>query len=117
MPQKFITSLRDALHGIKCAFREEQSFRIQTVTALAVTFLMFYFPLSHIERAVLFLTIFMVLSLEIVNSIFEKTMDIIRPEINSEVGKAKDMMAAAVLTISIGAAIVGLIIFLPYFLS
>ncbi len=114
MSQKLIASLRYAFQGLKCALQEEQSFRVQVVTALAVTFLMFHFPLSSLERAILFLTIFMVLSLEIVNSIFEKTMDIIEPEVDSEVGKVKDMMAAAVLTISIGAAIVGLIIFLPY---
>lgn len=114
MTKKLINSFRYALQGLGCALKEQQSFRIQLMVALAVTFLMFYLPLLSLERAVLFIIIFLVLSLELVNSIFEKTIDILKPEIHPQIRKIKDMMAGVVLVASIGSVIVGLIIFLPY---
>ena len=113
--RKMVLSFRYAFRGLKLAFLEQQSFRFQLVIGVVVIILMFYFPLSFLGRAILFLSIFIVLSLEVVNSIFEKTMDIFEPRINPHVGKVKDMMAAAVLLAAIGSITVGILIFLPYF--
>lgn len=115
--KKFIVSFRHAFQGLYIVFWKEQSFRIQIIIALFVIFLMFYFPLLFLERAVLFLTIFFVLSLEIINSIFEKAVNVFEPAINTRVKKIKDMMAGSVLLASIGAIIVGFLVLWPYFKS
>jgi len=57
----------------------------------------------------------LVLILEIVNTAIEKTLDIIDPNFNPQIGKVKDLAAAAVLLASLGSIAIGLMVFLPYF--
>lgn len=107
-------SFRYALRGLYRVFREEQSFRIQLYSTLFVFILMYAFPLRTIERAMLWIVILSVLVLELVNSIFERFADLLRPRLHHGVEEVKDIMAAAVLVASVGSVIVGLIIFWPY---
>ena len=58
----------------------------------------------------------LVLSLELINSQIERILDILRPDYSEEVRKMKDISAGAVLTASIGAVILAVIIILPYIL-
>ena len=55
----------------------------------------------------------LVISLELVNSAIEATVDIAMPEINEKAKVAKDVAAGAVLVSAIASAIIGLIIFIP----
>ena len=52
--------------------------------------------------------------MELINTIFEKVVDVLRPRIHHYAEVIKDIMAAAVLVSSIGAVIIGVLIFLPY---
>ncbi len=113
--QEFVQSLRYAFSGLKYAFYEEQSFRIQLLTALFVTFLMFYFGITALEKTIILIMVFLVLSLELINTTAEKMLDIVEPEFRPQVRVVKDTMAAGVLVAALGALIIGLIIFLPYF--
>ena len=106
-------SFRNAFKGIKEAF-SEQVFRILFVIAIIVGISLLVFPFDPLERAVLFLVIALVLSLELVNSQIERVLDILRPDYCEEVRKMKDISAGAVLVASIGSVIVGAIIILPY---
>lgn len=90
------------------------SFRIQSLAALAVLAAMFYFPLSSVEKAVLVLAVFLVLVLEIINTIIERYADFISKDADPRVKIIKDLSAAVVLLAAFGAAIAGLIIFLPH---
>lgn len=113
----WIKSVRHALSGLIFALREERNFQIEFVIALLVLAGMAYFPLSLIERTTLILVIFVVLTLELVNTAIEKTMDILKPRVHPYVRVVKDLTAAAVLIASIGAALIGYIIFAPHVLS
>ena len=55
--------------------------------------------------------------MEIVNSAVERVTDILKPRIHSYVKEIKDIMAAAVMLSSIGAVLVGLLIFGPHLLA
>ena len=55
----------------------------------------------------------LVISLELVNSAIETTVDIAMPEINEKAKNAKDIAAGAVLISAISSAIIGLTIFIP----
>ena len=99
-----------ATRGIKNAWRKEPNFRIEALVALLVFGAMLVLPLSNTERAVLVLVITLVLALEIVNSIFERVLDIIHPDFSEEVKKIKDTMAGVVLLASISSVVVGLFI-------
>jgi len=107
-------SFANAAKGLWQVVREEQSFRIQVAFTAIIVVLMLVFPLSALERLILVMVIISVLVLEIINSIFERIVDVYKPRLNPYVRDIKDMMAAAVLIASIGATVIGLMIFVPY---
>ncbi|MDD5043543.1 MAG: diacylglycerol kinase family protein [Patescibacteria group bacterium] len=111
---RFFKSFRYAGRGLRQVFREEQSFRLQILAAILVVILAFYFQIATWQIIVLFLVITLVLVLELINSIFERMVDIIKPGIHEYVRGIKDIMAAAVLLASLAAIIIGLFIFWPY---
>ena len=78
---------------------------------------MFYFPLPSLERAVLILTIILVLSLELINSQIERILDFLQPDHDPKIERIKDLSAAAVLVASLGSIAIALLILLPYFLK
>lgn len=110
----FSRSFRYASEGIFFALRHERNFQIECVAALAVTVLMFLYPLSGTERAVLMLTMAIVLGLEMVNTALERVMDILKPRIHPYARVIKDVMAGAVLLASLLAFVTGVLIFTPY---
>lgn len=116
-PPTLIKSFRYALAGLARAFSEEQNFRIQVAAALVVFLLISVLPVTRLEAAILILVVMAVLVIELMNTIFEAMLDLLKPRLNHYAGLVKDLMAAAVLLSSIGALLVGLIIFLPYLIG
>ncbi len=115
--RKLSFSFKKAFKGFKAAIREEQTFRIQTIAGILVLFLMFWFPLTALERAVLVLIIILVLGLELINSQIERILDFLQPNHDPKIERIKDLSASAVLIVSLGSIIIGLLILLPYFLA
>ncbi len=113
--KKLIVSFKFAFSGIRVIFLEEQPFRIMFFVAVLVTAAMFYFNLSLTQKAVLFLTIVLVLILELINSVIEKFLDFYHPERDPRIKRIKDVLAGLVLISCFGAAIIGILIFWPYF--
>lgn len=107
-------SFSHAWQGLLIAFKEEQSFRYQIVGALIVAILIFIFPLDRWERALLVLCIGGVLVLELLNSIIERFVDIVKPRVHEYARIVKDLSAAAVLVMAITAVILAIIIFWPH---
>lgn len=110
-------SLRYAFKGFRFVFTHEQNFRIQIFVALLVLIAMVYFRVTGIHAVMLIFSIVSVLVLEVVNSVFEHLIDLLKPRLHYVVGEIKNMMAAAVLLASVSAVIVGTIIFWPYLLG
>lgn len=110
----FLRSFVFALRGILMVWHEERSFQVQVVGAIAVTVLMFLFQLKPWEYIIISIMMALVLILEIMNTVVERFVDMVKPRMHSYVGAIKDMMAGAVLIMSVTAAIVGGIIFFPH---
>ncbi len=108
-------SFKDAFRGISFVYKHEKNFRIQLFFAFLVVFFMLSLSIKKSEMIVLLLLILAVLSLEMINSAIEKFVDILKPRLHIQIGVIKDIMAATVLLVSIGAVIVGVLIFWPYF--
>jgi diacylglycerol kinase (ATP) len=83
--------------------------------AFAAILLGFIFKISHTEW--IGVCIALVLSLELINTSIEKTIDLLHPDFNERAGEIKDMAAAAVLVAAIISVIIGLIIFIPKILE
>lgn len=112
--KKLLRSFQYASVGIATVFREEQNFRLHVIAALLVITLMFLFRVTMTEMLFLIFAIMSVMVLEVMNSIIEKIVDVLKPRIHPYVERIKDMMAAAVLLASLGALGIGVIIFAPY---
>ena len=109
------SSLNFAIRGIKYAWKTEQNFRWELFFAVMVFLFSIALPLRPIEQLLVWLLIIWVLTLEIINTVLERMIDIIKPKKHPYVGAIKDLMAGAVLVSAAGAAIIGMIIFFPYF--
>lgn len=115
--KKEIISFRNALKGVVSHARSESHFRFHLWSTLMVVFFGFLLHVSKLEWCLLILCIILVLAAESFNTAIEKMMDIIHPGEHSQVGFIKDVTAAAVLIVSVGAAIIGSIIFFPKLLA
>lgn len=112
--RKFFRSFRHALAGIVYAIREERNFYVEVAVALAIAFFAWYLPLSSDERAILAIVCSIVLALELVNTSFERMLDMMKPRVHPYVKVIKDLVAGSVLIAAGGALIAGLLIFLPH---
>lgn len=111
---RLIRSFRYAFRGVAGVFREEQSFRIQVIIGLIVLILALYFNVKVWEMVALILVIMMVLVLELINSVFERLVDVLKPRMHPYAETIKDITAAVVLISSVGALLVGIMILGPY---
>lgn len=113
--KKLLKSFKFAFAGIKIVLKEEHAFKVMFLVAILVIVAMFYFNLPLTQKAVLFTMIFLVLILELVNSVMEKVLDFVCAGSNGKVKIIKDVLAGIVLLACLGAAAIGILIFLPYF--
>ena len=113
-PKILFKSFRYGLQGLRWAWQHEQNFRIELFIFVLVILAALYFNLPAWQWIVLLLVTGMVLVMELINTIFERTIDVIQPRIHHYAEQAKNVMAAAVLLATVGAVVIGLIIFVPH---
>ena len=111
---RMIQSFKDAASGVAYVFWNEQNFRLQVFASLVVILFSWYFRLSRSEWVVILLLIFLVIILELINSAVEKFADVLKPRLDLQVQTVKDIMAGVVLLASLGAILIGLVIFYPH---
>lgn len=98
-----------AVAGIASALRNEKSFRIQVLIALGVVpFLLFFRP-HLLWWALVAIVVCLVLAAELFNTALEHLADIVQPQPDPRIKLAKDCAAGAVLVLSVGAVVVGLL--------
>ena len=110
----FRESLRHAKDGLFNAIRNEKNIRIHLAMTVIVIACAVIFGLTTAEKAIVISLCAAVICAELINTAVENTVDLSTAVFNMYAKRAKDACAAAVLIISIGAAIGGLIIFVPY---
>ena len=110
-------SFRDAFGGVAVLLATQHNARIHAAATLAVLAAGLWLGCTRVEWAVLVLAIAMVWLAEGVNTALEALGDVASAEPHPLVGRAKDVAAGAVLLTSIGAAVAGLLIFVPRLLS
>ncbi len=112
--KRLSSSFGHAWQGIVRAAKEGQNFRLMLFAGAVVIFLMYALDVHRLEKAILLLAIALVLVLELMNSIFERVVDLLKPRMHLQVKEIKDVMAGGVLVASAGAALVGIIVLGPY---
>lgn len=106
-------SLRHALDGLVWSWRTQPNYRVHFIVSLCVVAAGLYYEIQPFEWIILVMTITIGLVIETLNTALEATSDAITREWKEEIKIAKDASAAAMLTYSVGAALVAAIIFIP----
>lgn len=106
-------SFRYALRGVGIIFKTQHNAWIHILATIVVIFLGLWLHISAGEWAVVLLAITSVLASEAFNTAMEIDIDLTSPDEHPYARDTKDVAAGAVLITAIGAAIVGIVIFVP----
>ncbi|MDO8909607.1 MAG: diacylglycerol kinase [Pseudohongiella sp.] len=114
--RRWISATRYSWQGLQAGWKSEAAIR-QEIFALAILVpAAFWVDVSPAERALLILSLTVVLIVELLNTGIETVVDRLGAEFNELSGKAKDLGSAAVLLSLLTASVVWLIILLPQIL-
>ncbi len=111
MVVKWYKALRYSWDGLKAAFASESAFRQEVALAAAALPAALWLGENAAERALLIVSVFVVLIAELVNTAIETVVERISPEQHPLSKKAKDIGSAAVLLALVQmAAVWGLVV-------
>jgi diacylglycerol kinase (ATP) len=113
-PGSWLESVNCAIEGILWAAKTQRHLRWHLLAAVAVLLAAAFYKVSPLEFILLALAIVLVLLTELINTAIEVVVDMISPEFHLLAQRAKDVAAGAVLVTSIGAAVIGYLVFGPY---
>lgn len=112
-----VKSFNYALHGLRTFFQTQHNAWIHLFVSILVIISGIYFELNKSEWIWIIMVISLVFIAEMLNTAIEFLSDFVSPEIHPLIKKVKDVSAAAVLIASVGAILIGIIIFLPKVIS
>jgi len=112
-----LKSFAYALQGLAHLVRTQPNTHLHLLATVLVCIAGAYFGLSRAEWLWITVSITLVWSAEAFNTALEELADALHPERHPDIGRAKDVAAAAVLITAVGAAIIGLLVFVPHFPS
>ena len=113
MLKQRLASFKYALQGVAELFRSQTNAKLHLFAAIVVCVVGYFVGLSTLEWCIVVLCISLVLAAEAFNTALEYLTDLVSPNHHPLAGKVKDVAAAAVLLTAIGAAVCGILIFLP----
>jgi diacylglycerol kinase len=109
-----LVAFRDAFNGLRTLCGTQPNARFHLMASVGAVGAGVWFRLAAWEWAALVLAIVIVWAVEAVNTAIEFTVDLISPEPHFLAGWAKDVAAGAVLVASVGAVVVGCLVFGPH---
>lgn len=108
-----LLSFKYAFTGLATLMRSTPNAWVHLLAALAAIGLGLILGLTALEWCLVALCISTVFAAEAFNTALEQIADLASPGYHPLAGKAKDLAAAAVLLVALGAAATGLLIFVP----
>ena len=112
--KKRIKSFGYAFKGIASLIKKEHNAWIHCTAIVVVTLSGLYFGITPTEWCIVVICFGMVLAAEGFNTAIERLVDLVSPDYHPIAGDVKDVAAGAVLICAIAAAVVGMIVFIPY---
>ena len=110
MLRKILQSFVHASRGLRAAWQDGWNCRIQSIAAMFLLGLIWYFQLSVVEAVLLLGAALFVIFAELMNTAIERTLDLVEAEYHPGVGRIKDIAAGGVFIASITALIAGLMV-------
>jgi diacylglycerol kinase (ATP) len=109
-----LRSFAHALRGLADLVRTQANARIHLLATALACALGFFCGLGRGEWLWIVAAVVLVWSAEAFNTALEHLADAVHPERHPGIGRAKDAAAAAVLIAALGAAAIGMLVFLPH---
>lgn len=108
---QFLKSLKNALCGLLYAIKNERNMRFHFCIANLICLFAYFYGLSRTQWAILFITILLVISCEMLNTAIERAVDTATHQFNLDAMHSKDCSAAATLICAVFALLVGICLF------
>ncbi len=116
--RNYFDSFKYAFTGVRTVFQEERNMRTHVILAILVIGLCFFLEMSRADWLWILLAIFLMLVMEIWNTVVENIIDLVTDyRYHPLAKKVKDMAAAAVLLTAGFSIVSGLIVLLPKVLN
>jgi diacylglycerol kinase (ATP) len=103
-----------AMQGVAFLVRTQRNARLHLLATFGVCAAGIYVGLSRGEWLWITAAIVLVWSAEAFNTALEQLADALHPKRHPGIGRAKDVAAGAVLIAAVGAAIIGVLVFVPH---
>lgn len=107
----FIRSFGYAIEGFRTAVATERNIKVQLFVGVLAIFAGVVLRIDALSWVLVLLCIGLVLFAELVNTSIEAIVDLATQDLHPLAKRAKDIAAASVFTLSITAAVVGIIVF------
>lgn len=109
--RRFTDSFNYAIEGIIYAIKTQRNMKFHMVIAILVLLSSLFFDFTKIEMLILFITITLVIVLEMINTAIEATIDVLANYYHPLAKIAKNVAAGAVLISAVNAVLVGYLLF------
>lgn len=109
--KNFISSFNYAVEGIIYSLMSQNNMRAHYVFAVVVIIGMLFFDLTRVEFALVFVSITLVVTAELINTAIESVVDLVTQEYHPLAKVAKDVSAGAVVVTAVNALVVGYLVF------
>ena len=93
---KLIKNTKYALNGLKDIYKNETSFRLEIYIISLLTILLWFLPFAFVSKAILQISLFLPLLVEVINSSIERVVDLVTKDYHELAKTAKDAGSAAV---------------------
>ncbi|WP_341807965.1 diacylglycerol kinase [Wolbachia endosymbiont (group E) of Neria commutata] len=107
---RLVKAARHSFDGLRSAFASEAAFRQELLLFIVCVPIAFVLDVSNLKRILMIGSLFLVLTVEIINTAFETTIDRISSKQHALSKKVKDLGSAAVFLSLINALIIWVII-------
>ena len=107
----FRKSFLFAMQGLRTAVRTERNIKVMLLAGVAVVVAGLVVGLDLLSWAIIVLCCGVVIAAELLNTAVETIVDLVSPEFHPLAGRAKDIAAAAVFSLSMLVAVVGVLVF------
>lgn len=111
--KKLVNSFKYAGEGIVSSLKTERNMKIHVIIMFLVILAGVLLKINKEEWITCIICFAIVIAGELFNTAIETVVNIVMPYRNEKAKLAKDISAGGVLVLAIGAAIIGLIIFVP----
>ncbi len=111
--QSTLSSFKYAISGFRDAIKSEPNLSVHFLFAVIALIFAYFLEFNLVEFTILVITIFFVITLELINTIVEKLVDLHSLERSEEARQIKDISAGVVLLGAIASIIIALFLFLP----